>query len=500
MKTDKNEKNLKDHREKYISILHQFLAEMVKNKASDLHLKVMRPPLIRLNGKLKELDFPILKPEDIKSISLSIMPKDMREKFREKKAVDIGYSVPGIARFRTHIFQQRSSFGIVFRNVPHNVQSIKDLDLPEVLLELIERRQGLILVTGPTGSGKSTTLAALLRHINEERNVHAVTVEDPIEFLFKDEKSCISQREVGFDTPNFSEALKNVLRQDPDVIMVGEMRDIETMETVLTAAETGHLVLSTLHTNDSSQTIDRIIDMFPSSQQQQIKLQLSHVLLAVISQQLVKRKDTEGMVASVEILINSPNAKKLIMTGNTSELIDEIESSVVHTRMQSMNQSLMALILNNIITKEEAIKCSSNASELELNLTKLFADKFQNAEDKENKGGNSDLSKADFSKILKLIELEKDFQEHMETHSKELSGKDSIIKEKENIIQELEQELLSLRKELEKARKDKSIIHEKAIKLQKEKQEQINQMSSQLNDLKQKDNEKEKKGFGFFKK
>lgn len=491
---------IKDQKDNSINILHQFLAELVQNNASDLHLKVMRPPMIRLDGKLAELNYPELKPEDIKAIALAIMPKDMRDKFREKKAVDIGYSVPGIARFRTHIFQQRSSFGLVFRNIPHNVQSISDLDLPEVLHELVSRKQGLVLVTGPTGSGKSTTLAALLRHINENKSVHAVTIEDPIEFLFKDKRSCISQREVGFDTPNFSEALKNVLRQDPDVIMVGEMRDVETMETVLTAAETGHLVLSTLHTNDCSQTIDRVIDMFPPAHQQQIKLQLSHVLLAIISQQLVKKKDSNGMVAAVEILITSPNAKKLILTGNTSELIDEIESSVVHTRMQSMNQSLMALILNNVISKEEALKCSSNPSELELNLTKLFADKFHANMDENSKGGSSDLSKADFSKILKLMELEKDYNEQLENHNKELQEKDCIIEEKDNIIKELEKELLELRKELDQSNQKSSMLLEKALKIQKEKEDELQKMSRELNNVKTRPDDRDKKGFGLFRK
>lgn len=497
----KIDNTLQEQRDKSISMLHQFLGELVKNRASDLHLKAMRPPLIRLNGRLNPLNYPALKPDQIKSIALSIMPRDIREKFREKKAIDIGYSVPGVARFRTHIFQQRSSFGIVFRNIPHDIQSIKDLDLPEVLIDLVEKKQGLILITGPTGSGKSTTLAALLKHINQTKNIHAVTIEDPIEFLFRDEKSCISQREVGYDTPSFNEALRNVLRQDPDVIMVGEMRDVETMETVLTAAETGHLVLSTLHTNDASQTIDRIIDMFPSSQQQQIKLQLSHVLLAVISQHLVQRSNSEGMVAAVEVLINSPNAKKLIMTGNTNELIDEIESSVIHTRMQSMNQSLMALILNNVISKEEAIRCSSNASELELNITKLFADKFKKADDDiYGKGGKYELSKADFSKILKLIEVEKDLLETVEKHTKDLSDKDAVIQEKDSIIHELEKELLSLRKEIQKANQKNSMLMEKTLKMQKEKDDQISQMAQELNDFRGKNDVKGQKGFGIFKK
>ncbi len=494
------EKTIQEQRERSTLILHKFLKDLVTKNASDLHLKVMRPPMIRLDGKLIPLDYPVLKPDDIKSIALCILPRDSRDKFREKKAIDIGYSVPGLARFRTHIFQQRSSFGIVFRNIPHEIRSITDLDLPEQLIDLVSRKQGLILVTGPTGSGKSTTLAAMLKQINSTRNVHIVTIEDPIEFLFRDKLACISQREVGFDTPTFAEALRNVLRQDPDVIMVGEMRDQETMMTVLTAAETGHLVLSTLHTNDSPQTIDRIIDMFPSSQQQQIRLQLSHVLLAVISQHLVKKKNVDGMVAAVEILIASPNAKKLILTGNTGELVDEIESSVVHTRMQSMNQSLMALILNNVISKEEAVRCSANASELELNLTKLFADKLKDSDDHDQKGGKSDLSKADFSKIMKLIELEKDFQEQMEKHNKDLDDKDSVIQEKDNIIKELERELLELRKELQKANQKNSALLEKSLKMQKEKEEEISKLSRAINDMTPKSSEKDKKGFGIFKK
>jgi len=491
-------KSIEERHQRYKNILQTLLKEMVDRKASDLHIKVKRPPLARIDGNLIPLKHPPLEVEDIRMMALSIMPKDLREKFRDRRAVDLGYSVPGVARFRTHIFQQRSSFGIVFRNIPHNVASIKDLDLPDILYELTTKPQGLVLVTGPTGSGKSTTLAALIKEMNETRNVHIVTIEDPIEFLFRDSKAAISQREVGFDTPSFKEALRNSLRQDPDVIMVGEMRDRETVETVLAAAETGHLVFSTLHTNDASQTIDRIIDLFPEGNQQQIRMQVASTLLAVISQQLVARRTGSGMIAACEILINSPNAKKLIREGNSTDLIDEIETSVVVTRMQSMNQSLLALLLNGVISKKEALRRSTMPSELELMLTKLFADKFKDIP--ESEGGDKDLSTADFSKIMKLMELEKSYNEQHVKYNEMREQKESVIHQQEETIHALEQEIMTLRKSLDDIKQRNKMLIDKAKGMQQEKDSEITRLRQELRSIKVHLDEKDAKGFKLFRK
>ena len=344
--------------------LNSLLKMMVEHGASDLHLKVGRTPILRIKGQLVSTNGARLSPDAIENMAFAIMNDQQKDQYRTMKAVDMGYSLPGVARFRTNIYCQRGSIGMAFRNVPYDIMSIDELELPEVVKTFCDKPQGLVLITGPTGSGKSTTLASVIRHVNETRNVHVVTAEDPIEFLFKDDKAAINQREVGTDTPSFAVALRNVLRQDPDVIMVGEMRDLETIATVMTAAETGHLVFSTLHTNDSSQTIDRIVDSFPQLQQSQIRVQLSQVLLGVISQALVGRADGSGRIAACEVLIASPKAKKLIIEGKTNRLLEEIESSVNYYRLQSMNQSLIALVANNVITKKEAMLNSTNPGEL----------------------------------------------------------------------------------------------------------------------------------------
>src|SRR5881398_2418114 len=328
--------------------LNQLLTFMAAQHASDLHLKPMRPPLIRVQGKLIPLKTDPLKPGDLEKMLLPILNRAQREKFDANLSVDFGYGVPGVARFRANLYMQRGTVGAVFRRIPIQILTIEELELPRAVQDLTAVPDGLMLVTGPTGSGKSTTLAAMISHISGTEPLHIVTIEDPIEFLFIDKISAISQREVGTDTPSFKEALRNAMRQDPDVIMVGEMRDVETVQTVLTAAETGHLVFSTLHTNNAAQTIDRIIDTFPPEQHKQIRAQLALVLRGIISLKLVKTTDSK-QTAAVEILKNTPQIAKMIEEGNTKDILEAMESSVGLYRMQSMNQSLIALLAHQKI-------------------------------------------------------------------------------------------------------------------------------------------------------
>src|SRR5436190_15237566 len=329
--------------------LNDLLVYMAKQQASDLHLKPMRPPLLRIRGKLVPVRSEPLKPVDLEKMLLPLLNRAQKEKFEALQSVDFGYGVPGVARFRANVYMQRGTVGAVFRRIPIQVLSIDALELPAAIREMSQIPDGLVLVTGPTGSGKSTTLAAMISYVAEHEPLHIVTIEDPIEFLFQDKMAAISQREVGTDTPNFKEALRNAMRQDPDVIMVGEMRDRETMETVLTAAETGHLVFSTLHTNNAAQTIDRIIDTFPAEQHKQIRAQLALVLRGIVSLKLVTT--TEGrLTAAVEVMKNSPQIAKMIEEGATKDILEAMESSVGVYRMQSMNQSIIALLAHQHIS------------------------------------------------------------------------------------------------------------------------------------------------------
>lgn len=337
-----------------------------KKGGSDLHLKVGRPPMIRIAGILTPTDYEKLGPEEIKGFVYSMMTSDRVKIFETEKEIDFSYSLPGVARFRANIFMQRGTPAAVIRMVPYSVPTIEELLLPEVLKKLALKERGLVLVTGATGSGKSTTLAAIINHINNNRQCHIITIEDPIEFLYRDIKASICQREIGLDTQTFTEALRRVLRQDPDVILIGEMRDVTTIETALTAAETGHLVFSTLHTNDAAQSIDRIIDVFPAEKQQQIRIQLSASLIGVISQRLLKRAEGEGRIAAVEVMINSPTIAKLIEEGNTTRLSKTIEESATFWKMQSFNQALVNLVKSKIVTEEEALIASNNPEDLKL--------------------------------------------------------------------------------------------------------------------------------------
>ncbi|MCI0618142.1 PilT/PilU family type 4a pilus ATPase, partial [bacterium] len=329
---------------------------MVSQKASDLHLKPMRPPLLRIEGRLMPIQAQPLPPEHIDKLIKEVLSEKQKKHLDEFLYVDFGYSLPGVSRFRATVFFQRGTVSAVFRRIPFNFPSIDDWGLPEIIYDFCKLPQGLILVTGPTGSGKSSTLAAMIKEISEKRAVHIVTIEDPIEFLFRDAVGAISQREVGDDTSSFHHALRNTLRQDPDVIMVGEMRDPETIMTAMTAAETGHLVFSTLHTNSAAQSIDRIIDSFPEGQHRQIRIQLSQVIKGILSLKLVERCDGPGLIAAVEIMRENPRIHKLILEGSIAEIEEEMEKSVAYFKMQSMNQSLIALILNGAITKETAMR------------------------------------------------------------------------------------------------------------------------------------------------
>lgn len=402
--------------------LNDLLVYMAKQEASDLHLKPMRPPLVRVRGKLIPVKTDPLKPPDLERLLLPLLSKQQREKFDATQAVDFGYGVPGVARFRANVYMQRGTVGAVFRRIPIQVQTVDQLELPEAVRDLTQIPDGLVLVTGPTGSGKSTTLAAMISHISDTEPLHIVTIEDPIEFLFIDKIAAISQREVGTDTPSFKEALRNAMRQDPDVVMVGEMRDVETMQTVLTAAETGHLVFSTLHTNNAAQTIDRIIDSFPPEQHKQIRAQLALVLRGIISLKLVKTKNGR-LTAAVEVLKNSPQIAKLIEEGNTKEILEAIESSVGVFRMQSMNQSLVALLVHQKINYEDAMALASDPDDLSLKLRKLFPQ----IEERVRAGGDMAPSYSDFSQITELMDIKRLYEEQEVQWRQRLADKDEEL-------------------------------------------------------------------------
>jgi twitching motility protein PilT len=350
--------------------INDLLKIAVERKASDLHLKVGAFPVIRIDGSLIPLaDMRRLMQEDTIAMAFSIMSARQKEKFKNNFEIDIAYNVPNLGRFRCNIFQQRGTVGLVLRVIPAKILSIKDLLLPPVLEKICQEQRGLVLCTGTTGSGKSTTLAAMIDHINAMRNEHIMTVEDPIEFLHRDKKSLVNQREVDVDTKGFSVALRSALRQDPDVILVGEMRDYETIETALTAAETGHLVFSTLHTLDATETINRIIAVFPPHQQKQIRLQLGAVLKSVISLRLMPRADGLGRVPAAEILIRTNYVRECIENKEKTKYIkDAIQQGTSQYGMQTFDQSLYSLYKSGLITLEEALKRATNPNEFKLKI------------------------------------------------------------------------------------------------------------------------------------
>ncbi|MEP0774461.1 MAG: type IV pilus twitching motility protein PilT [Acidobacteriota bacterium] len=348
--------------------INDVLKVATERKASDVHLKVGSHPLIRVDGTLVPMvEFKRLLQEDTIAMAFSMMSTQQKEKFKQLLEIDIAYSVPGLGRFRCNIFQQRGSVGLVLRLIPARIQTIRELLLPPVLERIAEEERGLVLVTGTTGSGKSTTLAAMVEHINSRRNCHIVTIEDPIEFLHRDKKSIVNQREVEVDTRSFAVAMRTALRQDPDVILVGEMRDFETIETALLAAETGHLVLSTLHTTDATETVNRIIAVFPPHQQKQIRIQLSAVLKAIISMRLLPRADGLGRVPAVEVLISTQYIRECIEVKEKTKLIrDAIAQGTSQYGMQTFDQSLFMLYKAGMITLEEALRSATNPDELRL--------------------------------------------------------------------------------------------------------------------------------------
>jgi len=350
--------------------INDLLKIAVERKASDIHLKVGSHPIIRVDGQLEPLsDLKRLMQEDTVAMAFSIMNARQKQRFKEELETDIAYSVPGLGRFRCAIFQQRGSVGLVLRVIPARIFGVRELMLPQVLEAIAEERRGLVLCTGTTGSGKSTTLAAMIDHINSTRSEHIVTIEDPIEFLHRDKRSLVNQREIDVDTRGFSGALRAGLRQDPDVILVGEMRDYETIETSLLAAETGHLVFSTLHTLDATETVNRIISVFPPHHQKQIRIQLSQVLKAVISLRLVPRADGIGRVPAVEVMISTPYIRECIEQKEKTKFIrEQIALGTSQYRMQTFDQSLFQLYKNGLITLDEALRRATNPDEFKLKI------------------------------------------------------------------------------------------------------------------------------------
>ena len=338
--------------------------------ASDLHLRAGSFPVIRVTGELKPLSgVSRMTQDETLEMAFSMMSNRQKQHFKEIYEVDIGYGVSGLGRFRVNIFQQRNSIGIVARVISDTIRTFADLGLPPILNTIADENRGLILVTGTTGSGKSTTLSAIVDHINQKRNCHIVTIEDPIEFLHKDKKSFVTQREVDVDTRNFAEALRGSLRQDPDVILVGEMRDLETIETALVAAETGHLVLSTLHTLDAPETLTRIISAFPPYQQKSIRLQLAGLLKAVVSQRLMKSAKGNSRIPAVEVLVSTPLIRDYILhEEKTASIRDAIASGTSQYGMQTFDQSLFYLYQSGLITLDEALRGSTNPDEFRLRL------------------------------------------------------------------------------------------------------------------------------------
>jgi twitching motility protein PilT len=350
--------------------INDLLKIAVERKASDLHLKVGSHPVIRVDGDLMSLsDLKRLMQEDTIAMAFSIMNARQKQRFKEEYELDIAYSVPGLGRFRCNVFQQRGAVGLVLRVIPARIQSIRELMLPTAMEKICEERRGLILCTGTTGSGKSTSLAAMIDYINSNRSEHIMTIEDPIEFLHRDKKAIVNQREIDVDTRAFAPALRSALRQDPDVILVGEMRDYETIETALLAAETGHLVFSTLHTLDATETINRIISVFPPHHQKQIRIQLGQVLKAVVSLRLLPRADGIGRVPAVEVLISTPYIRDCIENKDKTKYIrEQIALGTSQYGMQTFDQSLYQLYKSGLITLDEAMRRASNPDEFKLKI------------------------------------------------------------------------------------------------------------------------------------
>lgn len=350
--------------------LHQLLKAMIEKGASDLHLTTGAPPQLRIDGKLAPLKSPPLTAPETKQLCYSILTDSQKHRFEEQNELDLSFGVKGLSRFRANIFMQRGAVAGAFRTIPFKILSFQELGLPQVVASMADRPRGLVLVTGPTGSGKSTTLAAIIDKINTDRHEHIITIEDPIEYLHPHKNCIVNQREVNADTKTFKIALKYILRQDPDVILVGEMRDIETMEMALVASETGHLVFGTLHTNSCVQTINRVIDVFPSYQQPQIRTQLSFVLEGVMCQNLIPKASGRGRALALEIMVPNPAIRNLIREDKIQQLYSSMQVGQDKFGMQTFNQSLANLLNKRLITLDDALGRSSDVEELKMIIEK----------------------------------------------------------------------------------------------------------------------------------
>jgi len=347
-----------------MATLPDLLKQTVELSGSDLHLSIGSPPQVRVHGELQKLEHPDLTPSDTKSLSYAVLTDAQKKRFEETLELDFSFGIRGVARFRCNMFNQKGAVGAVYRQIPEKIRTFEELGLPAVLAKMAERPRGLVLVTGPTGSGKSTTLAAMIDKINTERHGHILTVEDPIEYLHQHKNCLINQRELHSDTHSFTMALRAALREDPDVVLIGEMRDLETVESALRIAETGHLTFGTLHTNSASSTINRIIDVFPSHQQSQIRTQLSLVVEGIVCQSLLPRADGKGRVVSLEILVPTPGIRNLIREDKVHQIYSAMQTGQEKLGMQTMNQSLATLVFRRQITQDTAINASSNREEL----------------------------------------------------------------------------------------------------------------------------------------
>lgn len=344
--------------------IYDLLREMVDKGASDLHITTGSAPQIRVRGQLYPLDAPVMDPKSTRELLYSILTEAQKHKFEEEQELDLSFGIKGVARFRANIFVQRGALAGVFRMIPYEILSLDTLGLPGVIMKLTSLPRGLILVTGPTGCGKSTTLAAFLDKINTERHDHIVTIEDPIEFVHKHKGCLVNQREIGADSKSFGNALKYILRQDPDVVFIGEMRDLETIQAALTISETGHLVFATLHTNSAVQTVNRVVDAFPAHQQSQVRAQLAFVLEAVIAQQLIPRLDGKGRVLASEVMISTPAIRNLIREDKIHQIYSQMQVGQTKHGMQTMNQSLLNLYLRKLISLDDALGRSMDPEEL----------------------------------------------------------------------------------------------------------------------------------------
>ena len=347
-----------------MATLHQLLKTMCAEGASDLHITSGTPPQLRIDGKLYPMDLPPLTPTDTKQMCYSILTDTQKHRFEEENELDLSFGVKGLSRFRANVFVQRGTVAGAFRAIPYEIQTFEELGLPPIIKELTKKPSGLILVTGPTGSGKTTTLSAMIDQINRERHEHIITIEDPIEFVHPHKKCIVNQREIKSDTETFAQALRYILRQDPDVVLVGELRDLETVASSLTVAETGHLTMATLHTNSCVQTVNRIIDIFPSHQQPQIRSQLSFVLEGVISQQLLPRSNGKGRVMAMEIMIPNPAIRNLIREDKVHQIYSQMQVGQTKFAMQTMNQSLANLYQRGLISFTDALGKSNDPTEL----------------------------------------------------------------------------------------------------------------------------------------